>query len=246
VIGVACPHERSKRRLVRDVSIARAPLWSVALTAALGAWLGHLVEYVRVAGLHAGLADMTSSVHAYFFPAGVALMSLLGVAALAARRAWVVLGDRLRRADADLRRPTRAIPMSRGDELGSPVGLLGLWLALTALQVGTWTIQENLEAVAAGHRAPLLAVMRGAHSLAPVVQAEVALLLAGLYVTVQRWFCARHSKVDALERLVARRWRWRSVSVPMPIEAATVAATPIERWGRQRWQRPPPVFSLAA
>ena len=52
------------------------------MVALVGAWVGHFLEFVRVAGWHAGLVDMTSSVHTYFFPAGAGLM-VVGLAATA-------------------------------------------------------------------------------------------------------------------------------------------------------------------
>lgn len=86
-------------------AMSGAPWWSVALTAITGTWIGHFLEYVRVAGWHTATSEMTSSVHLYFFPAGVALVAALSGCALLARRAWTRLGRRLRAAEMGLRRP---------------------------------------------------------------------------------------------------------------------------------------------
>jgi hypothetical protein len=228
-----------------NLSISAAPVWSITLVALLGAWVGHFLEFVRVSGWQAGLVEMTSSVHTYFFPAGAGLVVVGLAAAALARRAWSLLGGRLSRAQATL----WTSPGSRLSEPDGrppkPVGIVGLWIVLTALQVGTWMIQENLEAVALGHRAPLFGVIGGAHRLAPVVQAEVALILAALYVVVHGWFRRRRSQIRALELTIARKWRRGLAPAPVPAGARSIRSTPFERWGATRWQRPPPIGLLA-
>jgi hypothetical protein len=78
------------------------------------------------------------------------------------------------------------------------------------------------------------------HALAPVVQAGVALGLAALIVGLQRRFARRVRQVRAHERLLAQRWPLVLVFVPAVL--ASRSATPLERWGAQRWLRPPPVL----
>ena len=222
----------------------RSPRWSIAFTALLGAWIGHFVEYVRVAGWHAGVSEMTSSVHSYFLPAGAALMALAVGAAILAKRAWRSLGQRLRAAQIGLwRRPLTLPPgpADRTDRQARPVGPFELWVALTVLQTGTWIIQENLESVAAGHPTPLLGVLSGVHWLAPLIQAEIALILAAAYWLAQGTFARRRSCLVFIERLVAQRWSARYGLLPVPGLAASVPSAPLDRWGAQRWQRPPPV-----
>lgn len=220
--------------------MSAAPKWSIAVTALIGAWLGHFVEYVRVAGWHAGLTDMGSSVHSYFLPAGAALTGAVFGMAVAARQAWVLLGNRIRTAEIGLwKRPT-AVPAARVVEARGAVGVVALWLTLVLLQTATWVVQENLESLGGGRRAPLFGVVSGAHLLAPVVQAEVALILAATYCLVHRWFAKRRSRLVVLERLVARRWNPRYGLLPSETRPASVPSTPLERWGRQRWLRPPP------
>jgi hypothetical protein len=219
-----------------------ATIRSVVLTAMVGAWVGHLLEYVRVAGWDAGLAEMTSSVHSYFFPAGAALTALIVGLVVVARSTWNVLGRRIRAAETCLwRRPRAPLPHGPVDPPGQAVRVVALWLLLSMLQTTMWVIQENLEAVAAGHRAPLLGVVSGVHRLAPVIQAEMALILASTYSLVQRWFLRRRSRLSVLERLVARRWNPTFGLLPVRWRAAGAQSTPLERWGRQRWQRPPPI-----
>ncbi len=221
-------------------AMSGAPWWSVALTAITGAWIGHFLEYVRVAGWHTATSEMTSSVHLYFFPAGVALVAALSGCALLARRAWTRLGRRLRAAEMGLRRPPSDPVQAPSARLPRKVSVVSLWAVLIALQLLIWTVQENLEAGAAGHPLPLWAVLGGVHWLAPVVQAEVALILAVIYGLGQGYFRQRHGQVVVLETIVARRWRHRPVSCRRPVEPGVLWA-PVDRWGAQRWSRPPPV-----
>ena len=125
------------------------------------------------------------------------------------------------------------------------VTLATIWVWLFVLQTVTWIVQENFEAVAAGQRAPLFGVIGGAHWLAPVIEAEVALILAAIYVLVHRRFADRQVRIIDLERLAARRWnRHRPAAITGRV-AYAVPSTPLERWGRQRWQRPPPIRILS-
>jgi len=232
-------HSIRRRRTGPLTAVSGPPWWAVALVAITGAWIGHFLEYVRVSGWHTATSEMSSSVHLYFFPAGVALMAVLAGCGVLARRAWTRLGRRLHRAEMALRRPIGpqlVVPVAPAPARGS---IVSLWAVLTVLQLGAWTIQENLETVAAGHSAPLWGVLGGVHLLAPVVQAEVALILAVVY-RLGRWcFHRREARVVALERIVARRWSLRPVSCPPPVETCVVWA-PLDRWGAQRWNRPPP------
>lgn len=229
------------RERVGILSVRAVPKWSVGLMALAGAWLGHFVEYVRVAGWSSALHEMSSSAHSYFFPAGAALTAFIFGVVVLARRAWALLGRRIRTAKISLwMRPKSPPNPSAGDTRGE-VGVAGLWVLLSTLQTVTWICQENLEAIGSGHRAPLLGVVSGAQWLAPVIEAEIALILAAGYVLVHRRFSYRRSQLVVIERLVARRWTPNLGLLPVRIRAAWVPSTPLERWGRQGWQRPPPV-----
>lgn len=219
----------------------RSPGWPIFLTALAGAWIGHFVEYVRVAGWQAGVGDMTSSVHSYFFPVGAALMAGVVGASVLAQRAWTSLGDRLRAAEVGLWRRPATVPTGRASRSTRSVGLFSMWITLTVLQTGTWIFQENLEAVAGGHRAQLIGVLGGVHWMAPLVQAEVALILGVVYWVIQRWFAARRSRIAFIELLVARKWTPHYGLLPVLSRTASVPSTPLDRWGAQRWQRPPPL-----
>ena len=226
------------------------PPKSALALAPVGAWLGHFIEYVRVSGWHGGVAQMTGADHAYFMPAGAALVALVVGASLLLRRAWRTLDHRLRIAETFLRRPMRRSPErstieARGS--ASPRGtpsLAATWIVLTLLQTGIWVAQENLESIASGGHAPLLGVLSGAHLLAPVVMAEVSLLLTGIYVLVHRTFRAKAWQTTAIEQLAVRKWLRGTISVSF--DASRVpSVTPLQRWGAQRWQRPPPDLRMA-
>lgn len=219
--------------------------WPIALAALAGAWLGHLLEYIRVAGWHAGLVEMTSTVHAYYFPAGAAIVALVVLAGAQAARAWRRLSHRLRRAQAGLWR--RPVDVPAPDDVHPHTLALGqVWAILTMLQLAIWVVQENLEGVAAGRAAPMLGVLAGAHSLAPVIQAEVALILAVGLVTIGRRFDRQGDRIRVVERLVSRKWSRAATVTPAPTLARGVPSTPAERWGVHRWQRPPPPRVIAA
>ena len=192
MVAYGCPVPVQRRvatatRRVAPRGLAAAPKWTIGLTALVGAWLGHFFEYARVAGWHAGVSAMTDSAHIYFFPAGAALITLVLAVGAGAARAWARLGRRLRRAQAGMwARPARPLeppePGEPGPRVTPRVGLPGLWCLLAVLQIAVWVLQENLETVSSGRPAPLLGVVGGSHWLAPVVQAEVALILATAYV----------------------------------------------------------------
>lgn len=225
-------------------SLSATSKWTIGLTALIGAWCAHFVEYVRVAGWHDGLAEMSSSVHTYFFPAGAALTAVILMVGLAARRLWARLGARLNAAEAGLWTRPRAIPAASSPVSHGPMSVARLWLMLLCLQTTTWIAQENLEAIGAGHRAPMFGVVSGAHWLAPVVEAEVALILAAAYCLIDQWFARRRTRVVNLERLVARRWNGWCAPALQGARAAAICLTPLQRWGRQLWARPPPQLAL--
>lgn len=240
IYGRCVPQFGSARsKSVRAASTV-APKWPIWLTAFAGAWVGHFLEYVRVDGWHGGLAEMSSSAHTYFFPAGAALTALGVGGILYARRVWAHLGRRLRRAESALWRGPTNMATLPTSEVGRQVGLIPLWLALSGLQVCTWVLQENLETLSADHRAPLLGVITGVHQLAPVVQASVAFILAVTYELAHRLFAQRGSRIVVLERAVNRKWGRSTPRLSWTCKPARADRTPLERWGAQCWQRPPP------
>jgi hypothetical protein len=184
--------------------------------------------------------SLADPVHVYFIPIGLALLAAAVTAGTLAARAWSALGRRLETARLALRgqaRPTTDAPL---DGVAVP-SVAWLWLVLTVLQLGVWIVQENVEQGAAGLSMPGLRVLGGVHLLAPVVHAVIALGLASSVAALHRRFSRRTDQVRAHERLLARR---RYVGVSLPLPQPVRSSTPLERWGAQRWQRPPPLLPI--
>lgn len=208
----------------------------VALTALIGEWLGHTIEFIRVAGPRAAFG----SVHVYIGPIGL----VLAAAALVAVHSTARLARVLERRLAELRsvegqRLGRAPGVSRPfKSLSVPMLAVIVW----ATQCGLYLVQENLEAGAAHRVAPGLGVLGGAHALAPLVHLTVALaLVAALWLTRRQ--VTRLAQVLRLVEAWLRSVR-RAPATALPRSAARVW-TPIDRWGTQLWSRPPPAPRVA-
>jgi hypothetical protein len=199
-----------------------------------------LFEYVLVAGWHAGITSTTTSVHVYFLPAGVGLLGAVAGGSYAFGRARGSLMRRMAWAErARWGRPD-SIPSDLPNAVQSRVDFGRLWIKLTCLQLGIWVIQENLETVAAGHRPPWMGVLTGVHVLAPLVEAEVALFLASLYYLLRRHLVRLEESVRLIEEFVARRWARVQGLLWVVVQVVRALGSPLDRWGSQRWQRPPP------
>jgi hypothetical protein len=204
--------------------------------------MAHTLEYLRVWGWHGAAGSMAASVHAYMEPTGLVLLAvgLLGV--LSTARLARQLDRRLEslgrasfgRIDHGLSASTRAD--LRWRSLSLPTLLVTVW----AGQCGLYLLQENLEASTARRPLPGLATLSGIHALAaPVHLAVAAVLVAGL------WLARRKVTrlADAVERAV-ERLRVRARMVAAPPCPARRAWTPLDRWGTQRWSRPPPLLAI--
>jgi hypothetical protein len=222
----------------------------VVLLGLVGAWTGHLLEYVRVEG-GAGLRDaLLGSVHAYMLPLGALLATLVALGGLWWWRVWLALGRRLDAARLVLAGALRghrvtAMPRAPGAQPSGAARWAALTLLLAALQVGVYLAQENVEAVAAGLRPPGLAALGGAHALAPLVHLGVAALLAALALACARRLCGRAPSIGRCARLVRVLLATLTRAVPPPPpRAAEWHASPLDRLGRQLWRRPPPARLL--
>jgi hypothetical protein len=80
----------------------------IVLVALIGAWLGHFLEYMRVAGLKAGVGSITTSVHLYLLPAGLGLLAGAIAVGTVVAWAWVGLARRLAATRWALKRGARA------------------------------------------------------------------------------------------------------------------------------------------
>lgn len=194
----------------------------LALAALTGTWLGHALEYARVWHGAAGFV----AVHTYMGPVG----AVLAAAAIAGMRATRRLAVTLqRRLDAAHRRPM-GHPGPEPWSLSVPAVTLVLWVWQCALYV----LQENLEQAVTHHSLIGLGAVSGAHAWAPAVHLAVAAGVACVLWLVRRRVTRLVAEVHAAER---RLW-----AEPADDAAWTPARTwtPSERWGRQRWSRPPP------
>jgi hypothetical protein len=219
---------------------------TVVLLAMVGGWIGHLLEYLRVrggAGLH---ATLLGPAHVYMLPLGALLAVLVAITAAWWWQAWTSLGHRLdgaRRALAGALRGHLVAPVPR-PATAEPSGV-ARWLALTllvaAVQVFTYVLQENLEALAGGWPTPGLGAVGGAHAAAPLVHLGVAALLCALAMAGARRLRLRTQRIRACARLVrvllATLARLSGPARPRP---AAWRPSPLDRLGRQLWRRPPP------
>ncbi|MHB8463281.1 MAG: hypothetical protein ACYDH6_04570 [Acidimicrobiales bacterium] len=203
----------------------------VALTAVVGAWLSHTIEYARLSDVRRAFG----SVHVYMGPVGVVLV----VAALLGVHSTLRLARRLERRLAALRRHARG--SESGDEplagaarsFSAPALLLTVW----ATQCGLYLLQENLEAGFAHQRAPGLAALGGVHALAPLVHLVAALGLVAVLWAVRREVT---HLARAVQRAEARLQFVRRPKAEFRSRRSVRAWTPIDRWGTQLWSRPPP------
>jgi hypothetical protein len=238
---------RGMRRGERQRLIAS----TVVLLGLVGGWTGHLLEYLRVDGAAGVRAGLLGSAHVYMLPLG-GLLALLG--ALSAAwwwRVWTALGHRLdgaRRALAGALRGHLVDPVPP-PAAAAPSGA-ARWIALTlliaALQVTTYVLQENLEAVAAGTRVPGLGAVVGVHAAAPLVHLAVAALLSALALVGARRLGARTRRLGLCTRLV-RVLLATLARAPRPTRRRPAAwhPSPLHHLGRQLWRGPPPARLLA-
>ncbi len=208
----------------------------VALTALIGEWLGHTIEYVRVSGPRAAFG----SVHVYMGPIGV----VLGLAALVAVHSTARLARVLERRLAELRRveTQRVTPASGPSPPPRSLSVPLLALIVWATQCGLYLLQENLEAGAAHRVAPGLSVLSGTYVWAPLVHLAVAMaLVAGLWLTRRQV-----TRLALVVRLV-EAWLRSARRAPATVSPCSSARawTPIDRWGTQLWSRPPPAPRVA-
>ena len=217
------------------------------LLAFAGTWLGHSLEYFRVSGASGLARAMSGSAHLYMLPLGAVLLVAAGLGGMAWVRGVMSLAHRLQALrDALLggRRP-RHVPARRAVQVPSRMARVGsLWLLLGAAQIALYLVQENLEARAAGLRAPGFGAVFGTHWAAVPIHLMVAGVLAAAASGLVRYRRRLERAVAQHERVHARLWATRVAPVP----AASYAPrplTPHERWSSQRWQRPPPSLIAA-
>jgi hypothetical protein len=221
---------------------------SGAGVALIGVWLGHTLEYVRLAGAAGLRQELVGSVHWYMAPLGLLLALVAAAGAVRLVGMWSALGRQLawtRFAVGQALRGERGLQPPPG--LGrrpQPVALriTGLWLPLAAAQIVLFVVQENVEYAAAGYPAPGLGAITGVHWAAPLIHAGVALVLACVAVMLHRVLQRRSHAVAATEALLrlllAHLTRAISWATPRHLARAGI----VDRFGRL-WCRPPPLLT---
>jgi hypothetical protein len=238
---LAAVKKRPARVTVGPARVAVGPAGLVAITLA-GTWIGHTLEYLRVWGSAGAAHSMAASVHAYMEPTGAGLLALGLLGVLSTARLARRLERRLRclcGASVGRHGSMRSVELetdfpSRSSSL--PTLLVTVW----AGQCGLYLLQENIEASAAGRPLPRLAALGGIHALAAVVHLVVAAtLVAALWLARRRVTQLADAVQRALERL-----RCHVIVAPAGPRRPRRAWTPLDRWGIQRWTRPPPAAVL--
>jgi hypothetical protein len=210
------------------------------LLAFAGTWLGHTLEYLRLNGVSRWARATTASVHLYMFPLGAALLIVAVVGGMVWLRAVTALASRLERLRHAVRRGEHLHGRSdRVEPAGVGASMCSLWLLLGAAQLALYLVQENVEFRLAGVAFPGMGAVLGQHWGAAPIHLAVAWALAGLAVVLLGHRLRLEEAVVRHERLLARLWGDRVRPVPA-LPAWPSALTPHQRWGSQRWQRPPP------
>jgi hypothetical protein len=231
----------------RGTSPRRFAAGAAVFVALVGAWLGHTLEYMRVVGT-AGLdRSLRSGAHSYMLPVGVLLALFAALAGAGCWQAWLRLGRRLDGARAALLRAWRggrahADPAHTTASVSLPARLVALWLPLGAIQIALYLTQENLEAMVSHTTAPGLRPLLGVHLAASAVQLGVALVLAAALLLAGRRLVGRTRELERCERLLRVLWLRRAHGADAPRRARRCSPSPVERFGRQLWSRPPPAF----
>jgi hypothetical protein len=223
----------------------------VAMLAVVGVWLTHTVEYTRLTGSARLAGGALASVHVYMLPAGALLALCAALAGVRCWRAWWALGRRLEGARAALASAWRGrqhpgVPVPPVPEPSDSSRLVALWLPLTAIQAALYLLQENVEALVAGQPLPGLGAVTGVHLPVLLVHLAVALVLACAALQVSRRLDRRRGRVAACERLLRAVLRSLARSSDAPPAREAWSPSPLDRFGRHLWRRPPPPLSSDA
>ena len=211
----------------------------------VGLWVGHTIQYAIGHGT-AGLGPMLGgSAHLYLVPVGALLATIVFAASVGWARALAEAERRL----AGVRGALTGQRVSATDLEPAPSAIafqpLRLWLMLAGSGIALYVFQENTEAGRVHLPTPGLAVLTGRHWTAIPVFCLVALVLVAIVGVCQAKAADVISHLSMeVERLHALVRATLAVA-PLPHPALRAASTPLERWGRQLWARPPPAWSPA-
>ena len=231
---------------------------TAAVLAALGGeWLGHSLNYFRMAGVTGLRAGLSGGIHAYMVPLGCSLLAGAAAGAATWVRAWLGLSRRLDRSAAALarirrgERPPGGAPPAGGASRQSPrapssaARVIALATALAIVQVALYVIQENLERAVDGLPSTGLSPLLDGYGAAAWIQAAIGLLLAASLVGALRLLRSKRATVERSERIVRALWgrATRATSSPPPPQAHVTPAQLLFR--DASWCRPPPVLAAS-
>ena len=188
-----------------DTLAVRLKLTSFVILAVVGTWLGHGIEYARVAGLRGLVDGLAGPLHTYMVPAGAVIAVLTfcvasdcALAARGIRQRRRELQNRLAAAFRGRRVALAAPPPAVARQLNGRAMLA----ALASLQLILYLLQENVEAAVAGSNAPGFGAVSGSHWAAPLVHLAVAAALSLVVIVVRRAFTTRLRAIAALVSLL--------------------------------------------
>ncbi|HEX3606941.1 MAG TPA: hypothetical protein VH134_13540 [Candidatus Dormibacteraeota bacterium] len=219
------------------------------LTALIGVWVSHTVEYARTMGLGRSGSGLAAPVHLYMVPTAAILTLCATLGAARLWRAWVALSWRIARTRAGIEAAWRGLrtshlPFDHGRPPSFGSRLVALWLPLAAVQVALYLLQENLEARWSGLPMPGFDPVTGVHWAAPLVHLAVALVLASAAAAVLALFRRRECAVVLSERLLRVLLRVL-VARRVPVDPArSWTPSPVDRFGTRILSRPPPPPAL--
>jgi hypothetical protein len=224
---------RRRSHLTSSVNISP---FAVAVAALAGAWLAHILEYVRAWGWDGFSSSASRQVHTYMGPVGLGLVALAFVGVQLGLRSF----RRLERLLAGLSDGSVDVREAAARSRQFTLPITSLLSLVWVLQLVLYVVQENAELRALGMHQPVLSVVTGGHQWAAAVHLLVAVVLVGALWLV-------HRPVAELVRLVREVVAWlvarrRPAPAPRSSAQSTRSWTPAERFGRHVWSRPPPAL----
>jgi len=230
------------RHLVRRRALAAG----FVVLALAGEWVGHAATWYLTGGATPGQA-LAGTAHRYLGPVGV-VIALVAMAAswlvwrglrrlAALARSFDLAGRRAWREGAHPVAPV--VSPREAAHAAAELGFSRLWIALAAVQIVVYLVQENLEVRLAGHGWLGLQAVTAHHGSAIAIHAAIALLGAALAVEVSdRW--RFRTQVATVAIAAYRALTWRRASRVGPLPRPRPSTPPLLLVGRSILSRPPP------
>jgi hypothetical protein len=215
---------------VSDTLAVRLKLTSFVVLAVVGTWLGHGIEYARVAGLRGLVDGLAGPLHTYMVPAGAVIAIL--TFCVASDCALAARGIRQRRRELQNRlasafRGSRiALAAAPPPAMARQLSCRAMLAALASLQLILYLLQENIEAAIAGSTTPGFGAVSGAHWAAPLVHLAVASLLSLVVIAIRRAFTTRLRAIAALVSLLDVLLQRLGASTKLPRPSTAPSGAP--------------------